>query len=158
MHYDNPITFAEEDQMAAWGNTIFAMTNSTSKRVTGSVASRSDTLSTFTTTGTLTESFKPYKPGDLVALAQNFTNVKNATATFAVGHYRETAINWLDKGYRTGFFRSKYPDLNSSVSHFLADYPAALAASYSLDQKIHSAAMRTSKNYASIVEAATRQA
>ncbi len=158
MHYENPITFAEEDQMAAWGQTVFAMTNSTSKRVTGSVASRKDTLSTFTTTGSLTESFKPYKPRDLVALAQSFSKVKNATATFAVGHHREKAINWLDKGHRTGFFRYKYPDVNSSVSQFLADYPAALAASYTLDQKIRSAAMRTSKTYASIVEAATRQA
>ena len=158
MEYENPVTFTEEDQMAAWGTTVFATASHSSEHITGSVASASDTLSTFIKTGSLSKSYPTYKSGDLVALAQSFKGVANASVTFAVGHYREKAINWLDQEYRTGFFRSKYPDIASSVSHFLADYQAASMSSQKLDQKIRSAATQISENYSSIVEAATRQA
>lgn len=158
MEYENPVIFAEENQMAAWGTTVFATASQSSEQITGSVASASDTLSSFTKTGLLSKSYPTYKSGDLVALAQSFEGVANASVTFAVGHYREKAINWLDKEYRTGFFRSEYPDIASSVSHFLADYQAAFMASQRLDGKIRSAATQISQDYSFIVEAATRQA
>ena len=77
MSNKNAITFAEEDQMAAWGETVFATTGTSN--VVASVASQDDVLSAFTKTGSLTEPDSSYKPGDLVALSQSFKRCQECT-------------------------------------------------------------------------------
>ncbi|PYI02947.1 DUF1793-domain-containing protein [Aspergillus sclerotiicarbonarius CBS 121057] len=110
------IPYSEADDMATWGDAVFASRPSDSSRVSFSSGKQGD----------VHDKNPPWVPGGIVALAHDLGTVDRLrTVTFAVGHPY------------TGFYRSQYPDTHHAVSHFLKDYPAAHHESWALDMEMN---------------------
>ncbi|KAL9083935.1 MAG: hypothetical protein Q9159_005490 [Coniocarpon cinnabarinum] len=154
------ITFQEHFERAAWGTTVFASQSNQSSALSAGCDTPRKMQSSFMQGHAFS---KPQGQttckGDAVfALAHQLRDVQKAkSVTFAVGLYRENAINYLGKP-QTPYFRSKYRDIPSSLNAFFADYNSAWKESQSLDNLVRSHANKIGgSNYADILEASVRQ-
>ncbi|RAK98793.1 DUF1793-domain-containing protein [Aspergillus ibericus CBS 121593] len=155
---DDAIPFSEDNDMATWGEAVFA-SRSDSFRVSFASGKSEDVRSQFVRTGKLADKNPPWVPGGVVALAHELGPVDRLqSVTFAVGHVREESINYLGKPY-TGYYRYQHPKPHHAVSHFLKDYPAAHRESWALDMEMKIQANKAGgKRYADIVTLSARQA
>lgn len=90
----------------------------------------------------------------------------NGKALFAIGHYREPAVQYTASGLsapqsdRSLFFMTEYPSLESSLSFFYNDYATVSSLSAEVDAKLQqdaTAAAAGNDNYAGLCAIATRQ-
>ncbi|KAL7658020.1 hypothetical protein ACMYSQ_004161 [Aspergillus niger] len=151
--------YAEVDDMATWGEAIFASRPTSKSKLSFSSGKRGEVRSQFVSTGRLVDDRQPWVPGGIVALSHDLGKIEGReSVTFAVGHVREQSINYLGKPY-TGYYRSQYPDSHDAVSYFLDDYTAALQESRILDAEMAKQAKAAAgQKYADIVTLSARQA
>ncbi|KAI9039979.1 putative glutaminase [Aspergillus affinis] len=155
---ENATPYSEVDDMATWGEVIFASRPTLASNLSFSSGKWENVESMFTKTGELANN-DPWAPEGVLALSHVLGTVTNEqSVNFAVGYVRENAINYLGKPY-TGYYRAQYPDTNQAVSYFLDDYDDALQESSVLDSEMASKAKAVaSQNYADIVTLSARQA
>lgn len=160
MSLDNAPIYSENQMaQALWGQTIFASRPSTSSKLTVQSGDRNVVRTAFASTGTLSDESKPWAKGGVMAISHDLGDVTTEQAvTLAIGHVREEAINYFGKPY-TGYYRSKYPDTASAVSHFLDDFEDAQSEATILDSDIASKSTAVGGgNYSDIVTLSLRQA
>lgn len=105
------------NDMALWGDVIFASRSSSSSKLTVSSGSNSTTRGQFVDQGTLSEvnattnatiNSQSWTPEAVVGLSHDLGDVSSETSvTFAVGYVRDNAINYLGRSYtgiRTLYF------------------------------------------------------
>lgn len=94
------------------------------------------------------------------------SSATNGTALFAIGHYREPAVQYIASGLsapqsdRSLYFMTEYPSLESSLSFFYQDYANASSMSAEVDSKLQedaTAAVTGNDNYPALCAIATRQ-
>lgn len=149
-------TYEEVNDMALWGDVVFAsrLSNSTVTRKSGPAAS---VRAQFASNGILDGTTPSFSAGDVVGISHNVGTADNASVTFAVGYVRDAAINYLGNP-RTGYYRASYTDTMSAVSHFFDDYTAAQAESLDLDAELEEKAIAAAgSNYSDILTLTTRQ-
>lgn len=152
----NAIPFAEEQDMATWGEAILSTQKSQS--LSSSSGRRGEVRSQFVQHGKLSSDLDDWVSGGVVAFAHDLGTVKETSANFAVGYVRNEAINYLGKAY-TGYYRAEYPDTYKALSHFFDDYPAAVVESDIVDAEMAvQAALTGGPKYADIVTLSARQA
>ena len=150
----NSVTFSEKQQMATWGHFIFA-TSAHNGAATYQIGAADDVHATFASAGALSGQQAAYKTGYLVALADKL-DASSKSTTFAIGLHQAHAINFLGDSY-AGYFEAQYGTAAAVTEHFLADYPAALTESSTLDKRIVSIGSAVSSQYSDILEAHVRQ-
>lgn len=160
--FNNPeaIPFTEDGDMATYGSVLFG--TELKSGVSHTCKSASKVYSQFSSSGSLTAS-KSCSGSDLAAIAKNLGDVyktAGASVTFIVGFDRVQAINYLGNT-QTGYYRSKWPSVESAVQHVLQSYSSTLSQSLSFDSLIRSKSQGVSNaygsEYADIVEASVRQ-
>lgn len=154
----NAPMYAEDSDMALWGHAILASQPTSSSTLSSGSGKRKDVCSQFVGRGKLLNS-GPWPQGGIVALAHDLGTVSGQqSVNFAVGYVRDEAISYLGKAY-TGYYRAAYPHTFQAVSHFLDDYPDALAESRLLDLTMAAQAKSVAgQKYADIVTLSARQA
>lgn len=154
------IPFVERNDRAAWGTTVFASQAQQSSLLSVGCDTPETLHTDFVRSGGLGSGKAPFAcRGDaLFGFAHQLKGVKDAkSVTFAVGLYREWAINYHGKP-QTPYFRSQYPDIPSSINAFFADYQSAWQESQGLDKLVRSQATQIGgANYSDILEASVRQ-
>lgn len=156
---NNAATYSEADDMALWGEVVFASRPSAASTLYSWSGDGQTARSQFAEQGKLPGNQSSWTPGGVVAFAHDLGNVSSSqSVTFAVGYVREQAINYLGEPY-THYYRAKYPSTLDAVLHFLDDYEGTLSESQQLDSKTSSAAKEVAgQNYSDIVALSTRQA
>lgn len=152
------IQYEERGDMAQWGTVVYASQPSTTSNLTSQCGDDQQLYQEFIKTGAIGQR-TPFdcSQGDLYAHSHSIPECKGTCSiNFAIGHYREHAVDYTRQP-QTGYFRSKLPDIPTSVNAFFADYPAALSESHSLDSLIHDKGVTVSSNYADILKASVRQ-
>lgn len=150
-------TYEEVDNMALWGDVVFASRPSDLSTVTHQSGSPASIRAQFASNGTLSGSSPTFAAGDVVGIAHDLGKTCNASVTFAVGYVREAAINYLGSA-RTGYYRASYPSALSAASHFFDDYAAARAESLVIDAELEKkATAAVGTNYSEILMLTTRQ-
>lgn len=155
----NASPYAEESDMATWGQAILASRPTSSSMLSFAAGKQGDLHSQFVQSGKLAGNDAPWFQGGIVALAHDLGKLTGQqSVNFAVGYEREEAINYLGKPY-TGYYRATYPQTFEAVSHFLDDYQDALAESRQLDRSMAIEANSVAgQKYADIVTLSARQA
>lgn len=155
---ENAATYTEIDDMALWGEVVFASKPSSSN-LTAISGPAKTVRSDFAKHGTFTTPPSQWNAGEVVALGHDLGRVTGSqSVTFAVGYVREKAINYLGKAY-TGYYRSKYSSTAEAVSYFLDDYVASQSESLELDSKLSAKAKAVAgQKYSDIVTLSVRQA
>ncbi len=147
------VLFTEKHDMATYGYIALAVEQSSSSVATQQSGDGQAVYSGFAKSGKLGGQGK----GDTAGVAKNLGMVlSKAAATFAVGHLRENAINYLGKA-QTAYYRSKYPTPLQAVDFFFCDFQAANEESNSFDQQIAQQSSAISSNYSHITSATVRQ-
>ncbi|KAL4927013.1 putative glutaminase [Aspergillus undulatus] len=156
---DNAVPYAENSDMATWGEAILSSRDKSQSRITYSSGKRGEVRAQFVNHGKLTSNNDTWAPGGIVALSHDLGTVSGEqSAHFAIGYVREEAINYLGKPY-TGYYRAEYPDTHKALSHFFDDYPAAVLESKIVDAEMTiQAALAGGNKYADIVTLSARQA
>lgn len=151
-------TYAEDSDMALWGHAILAAQPTSSSTLSSGSGKRKDVHSQFVERGKLLNS-GPWLQGSIVALAHDLgTFSGQQSVNFAVGYVRDEAISYLGRAY-TSYYRAAYPHTFQAVTHFLDDYPDALAESRALDLAMAAQAKSVAgQKYADIVTLSARQA
>lgn len=150
-------TYEEVDDMALWGDVVFASRPSNLSSVTHQGGNPASMRRRFAESGTLDGTTPTFRLGDVVAISHDLGSISNASVTFAIGYVREAAINYL-RSPQTGYYRASYPDTLSAVSHFFDDYAAAQAESLMMDAKLEKKAIAVGgTNYSDILTLTTRQ-
>lgn len=154
---DGAATYSEnEEGQALWGDVVFASRSSTSSNVTFQSGTAVSLRAQFANNGTFSDISPSFTSGDVVAISHNLSPSSNSV-TYAIGHVREKAINYLGTA-RTGYYRAFYPSTLSAVSHFLDDYPAADAESREMDALVVEKAVAVAgTNYSDILTLTMRQ-
>ena len=154
---DGAATYTEANDMALWGDVVFASVPSSLSTLTHQSGDLSTVRSQFCISGTLSGTTPNFEVGHVVAIAHDLGTTSNASVTFAVGYAREDAINYLGNS-RTGYYRASYPDTLSAVSYFFEDYSAANAESLIMDGAlVEKATAAAGSNYSDILTLTTRQ-
>lgn len=152
-------TYAENDNMAAWGNVVLAA-SSKSTPISYQIGSGPANAEQFANNGTLTNAVSNYSPSDHLAIAYHLdkpTGCKNsASVTFAIGVEQEEAFNSFGSPL-TGYYRATVSGTDNVVDYFFADEAAARAEGAEFDQAMIDMGMKISKNYSDILEASVRQ-
>ncbi|RDW74656.1 putative glutaminase [Aspergillus mulundensis] len=153
------IRYAENSDMATWGEAVLSSVQTPKSKLSFSSARRGDVHSQFVNNGKLATSDEPWVPGGVVALSHDLGIVSSEeSVSFAVGYVRKEAINYLGKPY-TGYYRARYPDTYKALSHFFEDYPAAVVESKVVDVEMAAqATLAGGSKYADIVTLSARQA
>ncbi|KAJ9315694.1 hypothetical protein DTO271D3_3950 [Paecilomyces variotii] len=156
---ENAATYTEIDDMALWGEVVFASKPSLSSNLSAFYGPANTARSDFARHGTFTVPQSQWNPGEVVALSHSLGRVTGSqSVTYAVGYVREKAINYLGEAY-TGYYRSKYPTTAEAVSYFLDDYAGAPSESIELDSKLSAKATAVAgQKYSDIVTLSVRQA
>lgn len=160
--YFNPkqYLYSEDRDMATYGSVVFA--SGLNHGNTFQCDTPSKVFSSFVSSGALSSSKQGCSGTNLVGLAGNLNNVgTNASSiTYAIGLNREFAINYLGQA-QTGYYRSKWPTIQSQVDYFLSNHSTMLSQSNTFDaivrQKAQSVSSEFGNNYADILEATIRQ-
>jgi hypothetical protein len=154
---DGAATYEEVNDMALWGDVVFASRPENLSTVTYQSGNPASVRGQFASNGTLSGSAPTFAPGDVVGIAHDLGRVSNASVTFAVGYVREEAINYLGSP-RTGYYRASYADTVSAVSYFFDDYAAANAESLAMDSELEQKAVAAAgTNYSDILSLTARQ-
>lgn len=113
----------------------------------------------FASNGSLTGARPTWASGAVTALAHDLGTVTSPRAvTFAHGHVRHQAINYLGTPY-THYYRSKYPNSIDAAAFFLDDYADAQAQSLRLDALVVTQGVAAGgSNYSDILALSMRQA
>ena len=144
-------TWAEKEDMAAWGTVVIAGKKETGAQVTRQAGNMSDVLDQFGQHGELSGQ-TDYTSGNLVALAHN----GSSSATFAIGLEQENIFNYLGTP-QTGYYQSQVQAGVDAVDFFLADEDAARAEGEALDSRVREMGNQISSNYSDVLESAVRQ-
>ena len=154
---DNAVTYEEMNDMALWGDVVFASRPENLSIVTYQSGNPASVRGQFASNGTLSVSAPTFVTGDVVGISHDLGEISNASVTFAMGYVREEAINYLGNA-RTGYYRASYHDIVSAVSYFFDDYAAANAESFVIDSEVEKKAMATAgTNYSDILTLTVRQ-
>lgn len=148
--------YEENNQMAAWGSTVFGSKATASSTLTWQYNARRTVQQAFVANGTLGDTATAYGSAYLFGMSHDFGSVSSASATFAVGHDRAHALTFLGESY-SGYYMSEYPTPATAFPAFLADYEAAYAESLTLDAKVVAAGSSFSTNYTDLLEQSARQ-
>lgn len=155
---DGAATYAEVNDMALWGDVVFASIPSNLSTITHQNGPLSSVRELFASNGTLSDAAPAFAAGDVVGVAHDLSTTSNASVTFAVGYVRQETINYLGSA-QTGYYRASYPDTLSAVSHFFDDYAAANAESLEMDALlVEKATAAAGTNYSDVLTLTTRQA
>ncbi|KAF2766412.1 DUF1793-domain-containing protein [Teratosphaeria nubilosa] len=154
--------FAENSDMATWGTTVFCTcqpdngNSDTVNHVVGDVYAVRDG---FSTQGKVAGS-ADWTPGSVAAYSHDLGNISSTTnVTFAIGLWREAAVNYRGTQNRTGYFMSSCSDINACCAHVLDDFAAADAEGQTFDAEIIDKATNVAgSNYSDIVTLSVRQA
>ncbi|KAG0649827.1 Glutaminase A [Hyphodiscus hymeniophilus] len=153
---DGATTYEEVNDMALWGDVVFASRPSNSSSVTQQSGLPSSVRAQFASNGTLDGVTSRFSAGDVVGIAHDLGQA-GGSVTFAIGYVREAAVNYLANS-RTGYYRASYPETPSAVSYFFDDYPAAQAESLIMDAELEQKAVAAAgTNYSDILTLTTRQ-
>ncbi|KAF7595094.1 hypothetical protein BBP40_007298 [Aspergillus hancockii] len=154
----NSILYEEQDDMATWGEAIFASRPTSSSKLSFASGKHEDIRSQFIATGQL-KGNDPWRAGGVVALSHDLGRViSDGSVRFAVGYVREKVVNYLGKPY-TGFYRANYSGTLEALTYFLDDYQDALQESLILDLNLATKAKSVAgQKYADIITLSTRQA
>ncbi|KAI9925248.1 hypothetical protein MW887_006171 [Aspergillus wentii] len=152
-------TYAENADMATWGQAIFASRPTASSELSSGSGERLADRSQFVRNGRLAGNNEPWVSEGVVSLSHDLGTVTGElSVNFGVGYVREEAIDYLGRAY-TGYYRAEYPQTFQAVSYFLDDYPDALRESQKLDLKMAGKAKEAAgRKYADIVTLSARQA
>ena len=152
-----PFTQNIENQ-ALWGQTIYASRPFSQSTLSTASGPLSSIRSQFVQNGTLNGKHADWSPNGVVGLAQDLGQAsETSSVTFTVGHVREKAINYM--GYaQAGYYRSKFPDAVSALSHFLDDYSDAAKEAAKVDSLVQEGGESAhSSNYSDILALSLRQ-
>lgn len=155
---NNAATYSQSaNEQALWGNVVFASTGNTSK-LTTAAGSATTVRSEFANSGSLGNTYAAWTADAVTALTHDIGTVSgSATVTFAIGHVRESAINYFGSP-QTHYFRATYDTTAAAVTAFLADYADAYTESLSFDALIQNAGEASSgSNYSDILALSVRQ-
>ena len=149
-------TYLEVNDMAQYGTAVYCARGgtSTSARVGYTDVVRGD----FAANGSLSGPWK-WQPGSVVGYSEDLGKISGFTnTTFAVGYWRQAAVNYLGNA-RTAYFSSSCKDINCGCVHALLDFEAADAEARALDATIASKATAVGGGkYSDIVALSARQA
>ncbi|KAK9899072.1 putative glutaminase A [Cystobasidium minutum MCA 4210] len=168
----NETLYGESQDSTLYGTVVYATDmNSSTTYMSGPSSSLRQT---FVTQGKLEDymdtdyrAISDSQPG--FAYAKDFGQVEasaNATALFAIGHYRNPGVQYTASGLtapqsdRSLYFMAEYPSLESSLSFFYNDYATVSSMSAEVDAKIQedaTAAVPGNENYAGLCAIAARQ-
>lgn len=153
-------TWAENDDMAAWGKVVLAANNNAGGHISYQAGSSADIVSQFNSYGTLSKKYGKYESGNLVALAYRLAIPRKsscvAKAIFAIGLEQDNAFNYLGKP-QTAYYQATISGTANVVDHVFADQRAAAADGKELDQNIVQIGNEISTNYSDVLEASMRQ-
>ncbi|KAK5130486.1 hypothetical protein LTR08_002008 [Meristemomyces frigidus] len=149
-------TYSEVNDMAQWGTAVYCARGgtNTSARVGLLDVVRGD----FAANGSLSGPWA-WQPGSVVGYSQDLGKISGFTNTmFAVGYWRQAAINYMGKA-RTAYFTSSCQGVNCGCVHALLDFEAADAEARALDATLTSMATAVGGDkYSDIVALSARQA
>ena len=155
----NQKVYAEVEDMAAWGSAVYAAQSANASSLSsqcGRPSTLHDSFIKFGVIGTKTPE-KQCRKRDEVAHLQTIQKCSGTcSVSFAIGHYREWAVNYLGQP-QTPYCRSDYHDIQTMADAFLDDYDAALQESKSLDNTVRTHGDTISKHYTDILEISVRQ-
>ncbi|KAL4806398.1 hypothetical protein BDV18DRAFT_152350 [Aspergillus unguis] len=118
------VTYAEERDMATWGEVILSSQNTSETELSFSSGEQEEVRSQFAIDGKLSQN-GTWRTGGIVAFAHDLGTVDGEhSVNFAVGYPY------------TGYYRAQYPDTYEALSHFYDDYPAAVAESRAVDEQM----------------------
>ncbi|PWY86923.1 DUF1793-domain-containing protein [Aspergillus heteromorphus CBS 117.55] len=152
-------TFSENTQnQALWGEVVYATRAQSVNALSSASGSLATIRSQFVKNGLLSNSNANWSSDGVVAFAHDLGTVRRkASVTFAIGHVREQAINYLGKA-QTGYYRAIYPSTMCAVSHFLDDYSDAADEATKLDGLIQQGGESShGTNYSDILALSVRQ-
>ncbi|KAJ9268181.1 hypothetical protein DTO212C5_5723 [Paecilomyces variotii] len=155
----NPITYAESaNEQALWGEAVYATRPSDGGTLTSASGPPSTVRSEFVSNGKLSNSYPGWTSGGVVGFAHDLGTISGSSAvTFAIGHVREEAINYLGAA-QTGYYRASYPETVAAVTYFLDDYSDAASESTTFDNLIQSSGNSAyGSNYSDILALSVRQ-
>ena len=149
--------YSEVDDMATWGTAVYS-TRPHESNVTSRVGNSSVVRGDFAANGSLSGGWS-WTPGGVVGYSHELGTVSSAkNVTFAVGLWRQNAINYLGQP-RTAYFTSSCPDINCACIHALEDFHFADAEARTLDTNIVTTAANVGGGkYSDIVTLSARQA
>ncbi|PYI03831.1 DUF1793-domain-containing protein [Aspergillus sclerotiicarbonarius CBS 121057] len=151
--------FSENAQeQALWGETVYATRASHGNTLSSASGPLSAIRSQFVANGSLTNAHADWTSDGVVAFTHDLGTVtENASVTFAIGHVREQAINYLGNA-QTGYYRATYANTTSAVSHFLDDYEDAADEATKMDTLIQKGGESSyGTNYSDILALSLRQ-
>ncbi|KAK4549818.1 hypothetical protein LTR36_005119 [Oleoguttula mirabilis] len=148
-------TYSEVNDMAQWGTAVYCARGS---NVSAGVGMLDAVRGDFAANGSLSGSWQ-WQPGSVMGYSQDLGTVSGATnVTFAVGYWRQAAVNYMGNA-RTAYFTSSCQDINCACVHALTDFEAADTEARTLDATIASKAAGVGgANYSDIVALSARQA
>ena len=144
-------TWAENNQMAAWGEVVLAARKGSSYQ-SGTVE---DLVSQFSKNGCLSDQQAQYASGDLVGVASSLQS-SGESVVFAIGVQQENAFNWLNVS-QTGYYQASLNGTEAVVDHFFHDMGAALKEGTALDKRIMEIGQEISHNYTDVLASTVRQ-
>lgn len=155
-------TYAENSDMAAWGNVILAASSNSRdiRDISYQIGSGPNNAAQFANNGILTNAVSSYTPSDHLAIAYHLDNSasrgKSPSVTFAIGVEQEEAFNSFGSPL-TGYYRATVSGTEDVVDYFFADEAAARAEGAKFDQEMIDMGRQISQNYSDILEASVRQ-
>ena len=154
-------TYSQSDsEMALWGQAVFASRAANGSTLSSGSGAAATVRGQFIQDGTLDNTQQTWQSeaDNVVGFSHALGRVgSGSTVTFAVGHVREAAINYLGNP-QAHYYRNQYPDTASAVSHFLDDYEDAYNEAQSLDSQIQSTGTSVAGGkYADILALSVRQ-
>ncbi|KAJ5113163.1 hypothetical protein N7456_001697 [Penicillium angulare] len=156
---DDAEKYAEEDDMALWGQVILASRPERESSLSAIAGHPQTVRRLFANGGDLSGEDSAWSSGGVVALAHDLGSViGSASVNFAVGYERKEAIDYLGEDY-TGYYRANYPTKHEALTFFFDDYEEAFWESLEFDKELQTfATAAAGPKYADIVALSTRQA
>lgn len=152
-------TYSENSHgQALWGSAVYATRPSGGSSLSTQSGLINTVRENFIHNGTLNGGHAGWTPTGAVGFAHDLGTVAEESAvTFAIGHVREQAIDFLGEA-QTGYYRSTHAETLAAVSHFLDDYDDARAESIILDELIQLRGITSyGSNYSDILALSVRQ-
>jgi hypothetical protein len=146
------------NEMALWGITVWASRSSNTSKITAASGAAATVRNRFYTNGSLSNTYPDWASGSVIALSHDLGSVISETSVqFTIGKVRQRAISYLNTG-RSHFYRATYSFAADAVSHFIDDYPAAVAEAAAFDNIINvNGTAIGGKNYSEILAISVRQ-
>ena len=148
--------FAEVNDMAQWGNPIYATTQTPGS--THAAGDQTAIRAEFASDGTLHTFKDTWAPGAVTAFAHDLGHVNQSTTVlFTVGYVRDDLLQYLGTPLKS-LYRSKYSSTPDVLRFFIEDYNNAVSSAKIFDAKLLEQAVATAgTKYADIVTLSVRQ-